>query len=407
MSKYIRISLKLVIFNFVLTALLGTLMRYKIAFSFPFFNQKYLQESHNYFAFYGWVTSAIYILIFLYLQKVNPQVNSKKYWTIIASNLIASYGLLIGFMVKSFNSVSIASAVLVIVLSFFYFFSLIKDLRNVKDRTKYWFMGALFFAILSSFGFLWLSYMMLSKTTKIDTYLASTYYFLHFQYNGFFLFSCIGLLIHSLKEAQIKVSKKVNIKIFALLFSGCLIGYGLSVLWMDLPIWIYTIIIIGALLQTYGAVLLYLLVKRNWGKLKEAWTPLQRFVLIYTGFAFAVKIALQLGSVVPAISKFAFGFRNVVIAYLHLILLMCVSVFLIDQILRSNYFKQTKLMLNGFKLLMISIFLNEALLGLMGIFSIEYIAIPNSAEMLFGISFTILFASAILFSGMKSQKFIN
>lgn len=403
MTKNIRLGLRLAVFNLLITALLGTLMRYKIAFAFPFFNQKYLQEAHYHFAFYGWITACVYILILVYAQKVNPELKSKKYWAMIIVNFLASYGLLIGFAADSFNVVSIGSAIVGILVSLVYFISLSTDLKQVKDSTKLWFLGGLFFAILSAVGVLWLSYMMVTKTVKLDLYLATTYYFLHFQYNGFFLFSCIGFLLHSLKQVKVEVPKLQNRKIFISLFIGCFVGFGLSVLWLDMPVWIFVIIVIATLIQTYGAILLYLLIQNNWEKLKTLWTPLQRFVLFYTGFAFAVKIALQLGSVIPVINKFAFGFRNIVIAYLHLILLMCISTFLIDQIIRSGYFKQTSILLNGFKLFMLSVFLNEFLLGLMGVFSIEYIAIPNAAEMLFGISFTILLSTSLMLGGMKSN----
>ena len=53
--KWIRISL----FNLLVVALLGVLMRYKIGFSFPFFDQKYLQHAHSHFAFAGWVSQML------------------------------------------------------------------------------------------------------------------------------------------------------------------------------------------------------------------------------------------------------------------------------------------------------------------------------------------------------------
>ena len=42
------------IFNLMLVALIGLLMRYKILFEFPLLDQKSLQHSHSHFAFAGW-----------------------------------------------------------------------------------------------------------------------------------------------------------------------------------------------------------------------------------------------------------------------------------------------------------------------------------------------------------------
>ena len=131
---------------------------------------------------------------------------------------------------------------------------------------------------------------------------------------------------------------------------------------------------------------------------------MHRFVLLFVGFAFAVKIALQLGSNIPALNQFAFGFRNVVIAYLHLVLLMCIATFLLNQILATNYFTVTKTLLLGLKMFLLGIFLNELMLGLMGIFSIKYISIPYANHFLFYFSLLIFVALGIILLNMKTRK---
>jgi hypothetical protein len=124
---------------------------------------------------------------------------------------------------------------------------------------------------------------------------------------------------------------------------------------------------------------------------------------MYVGFAFFAKIVLQLGSTIPALSQFAFGFRNVVIAYLHLILLMCVSIFLINQILATNVFKMTKPVTMGLKLLLLGIFLNEAVLGLMGIFSIKYISLPYTPQILLAVSLLMMVSLAVILLSLKKK----
>ena len=131
---------------------------------------------------------------------------------------------------------------------------------------------------------------------------------------------------------------------------------------------------------------------------------MHRFVLLFVGFAFAVKIALQLGSNIPALNQFAFGFRNVVIAYLHLVLLMCIATFLLNQILATNYFTVTKTLLLGLKMFLLGIFLNELMLGLMGIFSIKYISIPYANHFLLYFSLLIFVALGIILLNMKTRK---
>lgn len=401
MKNKIAFGLKLSVFNLFLVALLGVIMRYKIAFSFPFLSQKYIQESHFNFAFYGWITSCIYIFIAHYLHENRPELSLKKYQNLIVANFVASYGILFSFLFGGYWWLSILFSTLVVLISFAFTFSFIKDSKLIKDPSRIWYVGGLFFAVFSAIGIFSLSYMMLSKNISLDMYLASNYFYLHFQYNGFFLFSCIGLLFFSLKQIGVEIDKKNNNLIFWLLFVGCLVGYGLSVLWANLPLWIFIPVIIATLMQTYGAVKLLQFIKINWAKIKSSWNPLQRFVLFYVGFAFAVKTLLQLGSNIPAVSQFAFGFRNIVIAYLHLILLMCISTFLLSQIVKHSYFGRSKMAQYGLIMFMLGVFLNELVLGLMGIFSIKYISIPYAHDSLVYISALILLSVILLLIGLK------
>ena len=46
-EKWLHIS----ILNLSIVALLGVIMRYKIGFEFPYFDQKHIHHSHSHFAF--------------------------------------------------------------------------------------------------------------------------------------------------------------------------------------------------------------------------------------------------------------------------------------------------------------------------------------------------------------------
>lgn len=399
--------LKFSVFNFFIVAILGVIMRYKILYSFPYLDQKHLQEAHSHFAFYAWITNAIYVLILYYLGKVNPQLNLKKYESLIVVNLIASFAMLGTFIYGGYFWGSIAASTVALLCSFVFFYFFLKDSKTFQDASKIWILAGLFFAVISSVGVFSLGYFKTSGNMNRDLFLAAEYYYLHFQYNGFFIFSCIGFLLYSLKEAGSAISEKDNKFIFWLMFFGCLVGYGLSVLWAKLPVYVFALIVIAALSQTFGTWKIYQFVKSSWVNLVLKWSPMQRFVLIFAGFAFAVKILLQLFSNIPAVNQFAFGFRNVVIAYLHLVLLMCVATFLINQILATNFFIISKSLLLGLKLLLLGIFLNEFVLGLMGILSIKYIAIPYANNMLLYISILMMISILVMFLNLKVKKNIQ
>lgn len=396
--------LKFSVLNFFIVAVLGVIMRYKILYSLPFLDQKHLQEAHSHFAFYAWITNALYVLIVIYLGKINVNIDLKKYQRIIIVNILASFAMLGSFIYGGYFWGSIAASTAALLCTFVFFYFFLKDAATFNDPSKIWFLAGLFFAVFSSIGVFSLAYFKTSGNMNRDLFLAAEYYYLHFQYNGFFIFSGIGLLLFSLKEVNSEISERKNKVIFWFMFFGCLVGYGLSVLWMKLPVYVFAMIVLSAISQTVGAFFLYAYVKKSWINLVLNWSPMQRFVLLFAGFAFFVKIVLQLGSTIPEVNQFAFGFRNVVIAYLHLVLLMCIATFLINQILATNFFTITKPLLLGVKLLLLGIFLNEFMLGLMGVFSIAYIAVPFANHFLLYISLLMMISILVIFINLKKKE---
>jgi len=395
--------LKFSVFSFVIVAILGVLMRYKIAFSLPFVEQKHLQEAHSHFAFYGFITSCIYILVAQYLSKTVEGIQMKKYQILIGINFFASYGMLLSFLYAGYYWLSIIFSTIALLNSFVYYFFLYRDLKNLRETFKIWFLAAFFFAVLSSLGVFTLSYMMASKNVVQDLYFASTYFYLHFQYNGFFIFSCIGLLINMLENIGAKLNSSEIYLTFWLLFFSCFLGFGLSVLWLEFPIWLYSMIVLSSLVQILANVKILYWVRKNWMLILEKFTPLERFILIFVGVAFFAKVLLQLASTIPAISQFAFGFRNIVIAYLHLVLLMCITGFLIFNLLTSKIFRTNTIFILGIKLFFFGIFLNELVLGINGILAIKYISLPYSHYILFGISIVIMLSLLLVFVFTKKN----
>jgi len=123
-----------------------------------------------------------------------------------------------------------------------------------------------------------------------------------------------------------------------------------------------------------------------------------RILLLCIALAIIFKITLQAGSTIPAISKFAFGFRPIVIAYLHLVLLAFTSVFLIAYAYFNHLIGDTTKTKIGIITLVIGILLNELILAIQGVFSISYTMVPMANEMLFVIAL-------VMFTGLVFLNF--
>jgi hypothetical protein len=231
--------------------------------------------------------------------------------------------------------------------------------------------------------------MMVTKNIHQEEYLASIYYYLHFQYNGWFFFACMGLLISFL---ELKLVENPFFKTtFKLFFISCIPAYFLSTLWLDLPVWIYVITVLAAFLQVYAwfrFLIILIKTKREW---IENYPFFLRYILLFVGFALSVKLVLQLGSTIPALSQMAFGFRPIVIAYLHLVLLAIISLFLLFYIYANHLIQFNKKIKFWLIFFSFGVLLNEIILALQGIASFSYTIIPYVNEMLFGAAIVLVF----------------
>lgn len=398
--------LRFSVFNFLIVAFLGVLMRYKIAFSFPFFEQKHLQHAHSHFAFDGWITQTLFVLMIAYLQAQSGIFNFRKYQFLLVANLVAAYGMLVTFIIQGYGVYSITFATFSIVVSFSFAFVFYKDLLAINNNSaKKWFGAALLFNILSAIGTAYLSYLMANHIADQNKFLASLYFYLHFQYNGWFFFASMGLIINWLQHNLPQF--KENRSIFLLFFLSCIPAYFLSTLWAKIPAWLYSLTVLAAILQVVAWVLFVVLVAKHWHYIKLKTGFLARLSLQLVALACSIKLLLQLGSTIPFLGKLAFGFRPIVIAYLHLILLAVFSLFLIGFSYIMNYLGTGKQVSKAIYVLIAGIFLNEFVLMVQGVAGFMYFPVPYVNEMLLLIAVFIFLGILMLLTAKRENKIVT
>lgn len=388
--------IKFSLFNLFLVATLGLLMRYKIAFELPFIHQKNILHSHSHFAFSGWVSQTLIVLMVHYLSKQNNSINIEKYKKIFIANLVCAYIMLFSFIYQGYGLISILFSTLSIFVSFWFAIIYFKDLKMVSDNelAKSWFKAALFFNVISSFGTFALAFMMATKNLPQDFYLSSIYFYLHFQYNGWFWFACMGLFMNQL-ISNISI-EKANKTIFTWFFISCIPAYLLSVLWLKLPIWVYSLAVLSAILQILAWLKFMKIIIPHFAK-NFTLAPFFKWIYLSIIACISIKLLLQFGSTIPLVGKLAFGFRPIVIAYLHLVLLAIISGFLLIYLFTNKLVIQNNSIKKALALFIIGVFLNELVLAVQGIASFSYTLIPYVNEMLFGIAIILFFGAFKMF----------
>lgn len=389
--------LRISIINLLIVAFVGVILRYKIAFALPFVDQKHLLHGHSHFAFAGWINQTIMVLILNAISRHQEDTLIKKYKLLIYINLFTAYGMLISFAISGYALFSISFSTLSIINSYVFGIIIWKELNisNKKLTSYWWYKAAIVFNMISSVGAFTLSFLMASSSINQNYYLLAAYAFLHFQYNGWFFFACMGLFITQIEKIKF-VDKKLKI-IFWLFSVSCIPAYYLSVLWLPIPIMGYGIIVLAAAAQCIGWGMLLFIIYKNYTQFLTLFHNKGRWLIYLSGMALSIKLLLQLLSTIPSLSQLAFGFRPVVIGYLHLMLLGVISIFLLGYILANQLIKIGRYTKMGSIVFIIGIIVNQMLLLVQGASAMNYIGIPYINESLFA-------AAILMFIGLV---FIN
>jgi hypothetical protein len=394
MSRSLSRYLKIAFLNLLVVAFLGVLMRYKILYSLPFIDQKNLLHGHSHFAFSGWITQTLMVLLVAYLSKATGKDEFITYKKLLLANLITAYGMLIAFPIQGYGIVSIFFSTLSVFISYIFAFFFWKDLNKIETQNvaHYWFKAGLLLNVFSSIGTFGLAFMMANKIADQTWYLAAVYFYLHFQYNGWFFFTSMGLF-YVILPTKIIATNKLK-RIFWLFALASVPAYFLSTLWMSLPLWVYILVVLASFVQVIAWIVFVSVLFTSRNIIITTISKEAKWLFGLSAVALTIKLLLQLSSTIPYLSQLAFGFRSIVIAYLHLVLLGVITIFLLGYIFTLNVLAVKKTTVYGVIIFVIGIFLNELMLMLQGVASFSYTIIPYTNELL--LSFALMMFSGII-----------
>lgn len=407
MMKTFRLSnwLAVSLFNLLVVAALGTMMRYKIGFDFPYLTQKHLQHAHSHFAFAGWITQTLMVLMVQFLKPSLGSLQIRNYNIILSTNLFLAVGMLVSFLMQGYDVASIFFSTSSIFISYAFAFVYWRDLNrsHFQHPSIPWFKASLVFLVFSSAGTFYLAYMMATSHLPMNQYLSSVYFYLHFQYNGWFFFAIVGLFIAYV--LKIDASFQSSNRAFWLFFISCFPAFLLSVLWLKMPSLLYLIVIISALAQVLAWIWFGQSIWKVRVRLREMTDKISIFLLLLIGLSVTAKFALQVGSLIPSVGKLAFGFRGIIIAYLHLVLLGIVSMYLLTHLRMDTTLRTNRLFASSLLFFGAGVYVQEIMLGIQGVASFSYTLIPHAHAILFLIAVWLFIGAGMLFlSAFRMDK---
>lgn len=376
--------------NLLLVTLLGLLLRF-----FPFLSSfplayKNLLHGHSHFAFGGWVLPVLLSLVLKSFPLLKEHIAYRHWRNIAMLVLISAYGMLLSFPVQGYKAVSISFSTMSIAATVYLAVICWKAAKKIPQTTSLRFLKwGLLYAALSSIGPFATGPLIAMGKSGSPLYFDAIYFYLHFQYNGFFTFVVLALLYRLLEQKGTATNGR---KTVWLLNSACLPTYALSVLWSEPPVVFNLVGAAGGLLQVAGVAYLLkdVMAAKNLRKSSLLMLALSAFVL---------KTILQLFSALPAVAQLAYHSRNFVIAYLHLVLLGFISFFVFSQVMKGS-----RLVRQGLTLFLFSFFTTESLLVLNASSGLLGITIPFYTQMLFGCSVFFPAGVALMVAGLKKAQ---
>jgi hypothetical protein len=327
--------------NFLIAALLGLFLRF--VFVFPVgINFRYLTHAHSHVAMLGWVYLMLFSFIVYYFIPKASKAYSRLFWV----TEIAVVGMMLSFPFQGYAAISISFSTLHIFCSYYFFRLVWKDQagNNLPERTLL--KTSLVFMLLSTIGIWCLGPAVATMGNQSAFFNIAIQFFLHFQFNGWFLFAVLAVFFKILSRLELKIDLKKFKWFFRFLVFATIMTMALPASWYafhPILLWINGL---GVVFQLVAAVFFIVLLKPIW---PFFWPQISSLAKLMFGFAlicFAFKIGMQTTSLFPEIAQVSAQIRNFVIGFIHLLMLGVVTGFLFAFLLQSRFVNFKSRLLN-------------------------------------------------------------
>ncbi len=361
--------------NFLVAALMGLALRYTFIDAIGF-NYRFLTHAHSHVAMLGWVYLKLYTLIVHYFMPDKKPIYNKLFWITQASVI----GMMLSFPFQGYAAISITFSTLHIFCSYYFVRLAWKNHKTDSVVSQYTLKAALIFMVVSTIGVWCLGPAVGLLGQASAFYQIAIQFFLHFQFNGWFLIAVLAVFFHLLKIKDSLVFQKF----FKTLIAGNILTFALPVQWYAPHKALLYINAIGIILQVASLFYFLKLIQQNVKQFLNRQSKLIIILYYFSLFCFSLKIILQTFSIIPEFSQVVVNNRNFVIGFIHLMMLGLISGFLFSFILKPKKTKQSKELSIGVYSFLIGFVLTELILLVQGCYFYFGIGfIPNYYTLLF------------------------
>ena len=313
------------LFAFVLAAFLGLALRWAFVLDMPeWFNYRNIQHAHSHVALLGWLFGIICLSIIHYLD-----LDYSNYSTLYWSLQCAVLGMLVTFPIVGYAPLSIAFSTGHIILSYLFVYKLWRDIgTSQKGEFHILFVKtSLIFMVLSTIGTWAVGPIMMIGMKGTALYYGAIQFYLHFQFNGWFIFAIIGIALAMMHKHDIAIRWKSLHLFYWLLLISTVLSFALAISWST-PHWsIFIVNSIGVVLQLLALIVFLRFIFDHQSELTKVFSIYAFRVFRIALLAWIIKVVIQAIVVIPYMAEVSYSIRNFVIGFIHLLMLGCLSLF--------------------------------------------------------------------------------
>jgi hypothetical protein len=350
--------------NFFIASLMGLLLRWMYVAPVEGVNFQFLMHGHSHVAMLGWVYLMLYCLIFHFFVPKEAQqktIYNRLFWV----TELAVVGMMIDFPAQGYAFVSILFSTLHIFCSYYFCYLIWKDAKPATFPEKKMLRTSLFFMVFSTLG-VWCLGPAVGIMGKASAfYQIAIQFFLHFQFNGWFLFAVLTLFF---KQSKINIDENKFRIFYNLFIIGTVLTLALPVSWYLQNAIFYWINAVGVVIQLLSAVLFIQLIQPQFQAFFAPLSSLKKTVYQFAFFSLALKIVIQLVVLVPELAHVSHQIRNFVIGYIHLTMLGIITGFLFGFAFQNGFIDSKSVIQKwGTLVFLLGFVVTEILLFLQGI----------------------------------------
>lgn len=313
--------------NFLIAALMGLLLRFVSIFPLSI-NYRFFTHAHSHTAMLGWVYLMLYLLIFHYFVQEKKTIYIRLFWT----TQVAVWGMMFSFPFQGYAAISITFSTLHIICSYIFIFLIWKKLKAKSYVSSVLLKTALIFMAVSTLGVWCLGPAVGLYGNTSDFYQVAIQFFLHFQFNGWFLFAVIGVSFHIL---NIQDSKQFRI-FYRILLQATVLTFALSLYWYFPYKLFYWLNALGVIFQITALFIFLKIIKFSFHTILAKASKLEIYLYSFSILCFCLKAVLQLGSLFPKFSQIIYQHKLYVIGFIHLLMLGVITGFLFAFMMRNK-----------------------------------------------------------------------